>query len=214
MGQATVSPDPLDESATVTTTTTIASADDLLAQLAGEEIDRLLAESEAERATAEERAGGSVASAVAPGLRTAQPDQRDEKVSSVEPVAMSGPTAAPSALQVPTPSEPPAPADATAGVGPTTAGNHDSAFDANGVAERAALIEEAPAPVTGIAQDERQMVSEVGGPLPIYLRPLEWLNAPLASCPEGLRETLGKVAIVTLVNAIAVLAYVLLVRRP
>ena len=203
MGQATVSPDPLDESATVTTTTTIASADDLLAQLAGEEIDRLLAESEAERATAEERAGGSVASAVAPGLRTAQPDQRDEKVSSVEPVAMSGPTTAPSALQVPTPSEPPAPAVAS-----------DSAFDANGVAERAALIEEAPAPVTGIAHDERRMVSEVGGPLPIYLRPLEWLNAPLASCPEGLRETLGKVAIVTLVNAIAVLAYVLLVRRP
>ena len=78
MGQATVSPDPLDESATVTTTTTtIASADDLLAQLAGEEIDRLLAESEAERATAEERAGGRVAPTVAQGLRIARPDQQN-----------------------------------------------------------------------------------------------------------------------------------------
>ena len=49
-------------------------------------------------------------------------------------------------------------------------------------------------------------------PPELILRPLEWLNAPLASCPEALRETLGKVAIVTLVNAVAVLAYVLMFR--
>jgi hypothetical protein len=49
--------------------------------------------------------------------------------------------------------------------------------------------------------------------LPLYLRPLEWLSAPLEACPETLREVIGKVAIVTLVNALAVLAYVLLLRK-
>lgn len=50
-------------------------------------------------------------------------------------------------------------------------------------------------------------------PLPLVLRPLEWINAPFAELPEGVRELLGKVAIVTLFNAVAVLLYVLLFRR-
>ena len=39
------------------------------------------------------------------------------------------------------------------------------------------------------------------------------LNAPLSFVPDALRDTLGKVAIVTLVNSIAVLIYVVLVRH-
>ena len=35
----------------------------------------------------------------------------------------------------------------------------------------------------------------------------------LARCSDRMREVLGKVAIVTLVNAVAVLLYVVLVRR-
>ena len=43
--------------------------------------------------------------------------------------------------------------------------------------------------------------------------PLELLNAPFAAMPETFREVLGKVAILTLFNSVAVLAYVLLFRR-
>ena len=46
--------------------------------------------------------------------------------------------------------------------------------------------------------------------LPVYLRPLEWINAPLAACSEPVRDAVGKVAIITLVNAVAVLIYVIL----
>ena len=49
--------------------------------------------------------------------------------------------------------------------------------------------------------------------IPLIVRALEWLNAPLAGLSRGVREALGKVAIVTSLNAIAVLAYVLLFRK-
>jgi hypothetical protein len=48
--------------------------------------------------------------------------------------------------------------------------------------------------------------------VPLMLRPLVWINAPFAACSQGVRETLGKVAIITLVNALAVLLYVLIFR--
>jgi hypothetical protein len=54
---------------------------------------------------------------------------------------------------------------------------------------------------------------EDGAPtLPIYLRPLEWINLPLSWCTDEARDAVGKVAIVTLVNALAILLYVLLFR--
>lgn len=46
----------------------------------------------------------------------------------------------------------------------------------------------------------------------LYLRVLEWMNAPLDWCSESARHMLGKVAIFTLINAVAVLAYVLFFR--
>jgi hypothetical protein len=45
------------------------------------------------------------------------------------------------------------------------------------------------------------------GPLPIWLRPLEWMNAPLRNCSPGVRQAMGRAAIVTLVNALLVLTY-------
>ena len=48
--------------------------------------------------------------------------------------------------------------------------------------------------------------------LPLYLRPLEWVNFPLSRCTEDARDAVGKVAIVTLVNALAILLYVLIFR--
>jgi hypothetical protein len=79
-------------------------------------------------------------------------------------------------------------------------------------AERSALAAEAESAVEAeLAEGLEELEKEP--PLPLLLRPLEWLNAPLAFLPEPARNALGKVAIVTLFNALAVLAYVLIFRK-
>ena len=45
------------------------------------------------------------------------------------------------------------------------------------------------------------------------IRVLETVNAPMSAVPDGVRDALGKIAILTLVNAIAVLIYVLFIRH-
>ncbi|HEV7302510.1 MAG TPA: hypothetical protein VGN72_24440 [Tepidisphaeraceae bacterium] len=74
-----------------------------------------------------------------------------------------------------------------------------------GLAGLATSVATASEPPTSAADDE--------APLPLILRPLEWLNAPLAAAPDSFRDLLGKAAIVTFVNAAAVLAYVMLFRK-
>lgn len=46
-----------------------------------------------------------------------------------------------------------------------------------------------------------------------WLAPLLWLNAPLRAAPQSLRESVGKIALLALLNAVAVLVYVLVIRR-
>jgi hypothetical protein len=77
-------------------------------------------------------------------------------------------------------------------------------------AERAALVRAKP-----IQSTQVDLLSDVGDDreLPVVLKPLAWLSAPLDAFPDEVRETLGKIAILTLVNAVAVLAYVMLFRR-
>jgi hypothetical protein len=48
---------------------------------------------------------------------------------------------------------------------------------------------------------------------PLLVRLLEWLNAPLDGLSDGARAAIGKAAIVTMVNALGVLVYVLIFRR-
>jgi hypothetical protein len=174
MGQAAVVPDPIEHDAAPA-----GSADDLLSQLAGEEIDRLLAESEAEREAAappEPEAPG----APPPAVDTPEVDlgslQREAAAESIANASAPRPAAAASQTPPPqmTPAAPPRPEPA-------------SKVPAN-----------RPDPDAS---------------MPVYLKPLIWLNAPLASLPVGAREALGKAAIVTLVNALAVLLYVMLFRH-
>lgn len=49
--------------------------------------------------------------------------------------------------------------------------------------------------------------------VPLLVRVLEWMNAPLAGLSDGVRMAIGKVAIVTTFNAIGVFVYVMLFRR-
>lgn len=57
------------------------------------------------------------------------------------------------------------------------------------------------------------LAAEEFAPLPFYLRPLEWLSAPLDAFPESVRDVMGKIAILTTVNAVAVLVYVFIFRK-
>ena len=49
--------------------------------------------------------------------------------------------------------------------------------------------------------------------MPVYLKPLVWINRPLVERPAIVRKVLGGAAIVTLFNALAVLTYVLVFKR-
>ncbi len=48
---------------------------------------------------------------------------------------------------------------------------------------------------------------------PLLLRPLYWMNKPFENLSDQTRSLLGKIAIVTLLNAVAVLCYVLYLRK-
>lgn len=74
--------------------------------------------------------------------------------------------------------------------------------------ERSAL--DAPMPAVEILVEGHEAEDES---LPWYLKPLEWINAPLDSLPDPLRELIGKLGLLTLFNACAVLVYVYVFRK-
>jgi hypothetical protein len=90
--------------------------------------------------------------------------------------------------------------------------DHD-AVAAAAVAQAAALAGvEIDEDALGIELDA-EAEADAGAHVPLLVRVLEWVNSPLAGFPDRVREALGKVALVTTVNAVAVLTYVLLFRR-
>lgn len=198
MGQAGAAPETLPDP-NEPASATAASADDLLAQLAGEEIDRLLAETEDGAAppasptavpepVADAPAVEPAVNAASASINTVEQmgDQLDQLLKEIE---------------TPKPAPPEAPAEAPA---ETTTIAQLGAATTN--SEVSALIGEQ----VGASVDD---VLDDGSPLPIYVRALELFNAPFAALPTGLREFLGKVAILTMFNSIAVLVYVLIFRR-
>ena len=224
MGQAPVAlPDPL-SAAPVNSGNT----DDLLAQLAGEEIERLLAE-------ADEPA----------------PGKADQMAPPVAPTAVAGSAVA--AARVSPREAPASPQSQPASKPAPGAGGETEDLELNalftqldgagpaGPAEAiAAPVAAAPAPVSepepsaadALAQEMLEDAAVSGGsalagnaapmtvpeveenraagPLPIRL--LEWVNRPLESCSDQCRDLIGKIAILTTVNAAAVLAYVMFFR--
>jgi hypothetical protein len=253
MGKSLDLPDPLESAPNKP----LANADDLLAQLAGEEVDRLLAEADAE---------GKQKSAAAPDTSAPAPvepeaaiqnqlDALFSEITTAQPTPSSAP-AAPAPAPVPVSAPAPVAPIGVPPIGPVATNlpadvNPDEVLAAilgepgkmgklpdftppptpptallaahaalaapaeTSAAERAALVkadpaDELPGPgeldaLTGPIDDD--------GPLPIYLKPLEWLNAPLELLPSTARDVLGQAAILTLVNAIAVLIYVFVFRK-
>jgi len=244
MGQAAVDlPDPLDQA----TLGAAPSADDLLSQMASEEIDRLLAEAEggvaaaapgspepsieqpAETPASGMPADGRTAAAeldkadpdtarqidalfdelsAAPQAGTSQPQatadqQAQPEVEQQDSTATQQVVAAPMAAPMAQPQQVSAAAPAAVDPADQTGATERQVLMAETAAEDAAAA--AVAPDAGLSTEDEQ------GP-PWYLRLLETINAPFASCSDELRAAIGKIAIVTLVNAVAVLVYLLFFR--
>ena len=250
MGQATVDlPDPMQPAPM-----TAMSPDDLLAQLAGDEIDRLLAEVESETPPDEQPVRAPIIplpsfsdpptpeSGAAPaepaGLST-QAAEVDAAVNAqlddlFAQLALEGPeipgalsTADGPAPTVPQLPEMPGDASPAAAVAARDVDSTESepsaaatdselaaraAADTDGdtsAAERNALADTQMNEVA--AEIQAELIAAPS--LPAYLRPLEWLNAPLAAFPDPVRDLVGKIAILTTANAVSILVYVFFFRR-
>lgn len=51
-------------------------------------------------------------------------------------------------------------------------------------------------------------------PPDIIVKPLQWMNLPFSSLPDSVRDTLGQIGIITIINALAVLIYVIFFKKP
>jgi hypothetical protein len=228
----------------------LANTDELLSQLAGNEIDRLLAEADAKPAPAElSRTNVDVAipqAAAASSEEAALSKQIDDIF-----VELEKGQAKPETTKADVAPAEPAKTEAgktepltegaeraalleAAGFNPTSApadadgDSQDPVHESGPVGDersevlRAAgfqpadkpAIAETPVPpfAMGKADDPLADVEEMES-LPSYLKPLVWMNAPLASASPAVRQVLGKVGILTFVNALVVLAYVVFFRK-
>lgn len=253
MGQVAIDlPDPLNNSGPAGP-----GVDDLLAQLAGEEIDRLLAEAEIERPAK------AVEVMVPPGAVNVAADEPVVVEMKPQKTAAQAPGAGdPEKLSSENEALSPPAGISEAGVEELDARvaqelnnlfselNSDNAGTGS-AAESPAEVEAAEmeaavaveamgpsipaAPSDPMAQAqalEQQLLSKtlmdaLGGPeviesapsrmktlgFSLLLKPLEWANAPLAACSDTVRGALGKVAILTLINALAILLYVVFLRK-
>ena len=194
MGQAAVdlpdTPSPPNASA--------ASTDDLLAQMAGEEIDRLLAESDERPAAATATPGEPLKPQPFLSPAPAPPENAPESDASQLRGFLGGLADDPGPDPV---AELAHPSRTDAAKTPAGENRPDPLDDLEAsTAERAALS--APA-----------RAANADGSVSLLVRVLAWINSPLDSCPDHVREAIGKIAILTAVNAMAVLAYVLFFRH-
>jgi hypothetical protein len=174
-----------------------ASTDDLLAQMAGEEIDRLLAEADGEAPRPAPAAQAALPIAPPSAVSTDEPPQTEE-------AQLGGVLDGLATDSGPDPVSELAGSSHRSGAGVDPHADPLADEDAAAIAERGAL--------TG------QMRLDTGGRTSIasdslLVRILAWINSPLDSSPDHVREAIGKIAILTAVNAVSVLAYVIFFRH-
>jgi hypothetical protein len=195
MGQAVVDlPDPIEKPPAG------GNADDLLSQLAGDEIDRLLGEAEVEKAAAESAPADAapVADAAAPVAEAPEP---------VTPVADIAKQVEVAKAEIATVAAPETPAP----IAPAASNDLDQAI--------AAHADTVLGPSTTTPTEQHELLASETDAVeedirtPLLLRPLEWFSSPLDTLSPGTRDFLGKAAIVTLVNSAAVIAYVIWFRK-
>jgi hypothetical protein len=188
MGQAAVDlPNSVDQAPAP-----LAGADDLLSQMAGAEIDRLLAE-----------AGESKPGATAPPIFASKPIAPSGDV----PAPIAEPSAATTkAAEAAYQAELEAVFQQMEAVqaAPKFPNTSPDEQEATTAAEMMALSQPAKSFDALVQLDEKPS---------LLVRLLELLNAPFAFVPDSARDTLGKIAILTLMNAIGVLLYLFLFKR-
>jgi hypothetical protein len=161
-----------------------ANTDELLSQLASSEIDRLLAEADGNPAPVGDRRSTD---APAP--------TGSERTALLEAAGFESPTS------------------------PAPAGDAPAAAPVEIEDERAALLQaagfESPGDIENLHNSDAAAEAKSVDPnhVPFYLKPLVWINLPLEHCPEIIRPMMGKVGLVTLFNALAVLSYVIFFRK-
>ena len=252
MGRAVAdAPNPLDAPPPAS----MSGTDDLLAQLAGDEIDRLLAEADVERPAAAPAAPAAAAAPAPTATPTADPaskasdgDELDNLLSelnkepeaadagpkqktlteqvpdvlaqlAVRPAVTVGESAA-AAETTPVPTvEPEQPLDAVMSAQEREALSLSNLEAATAAAEQQdASMAAAEAKATGAAVAPQPApvptdIAVASGPVHPVVRVLEWINKPLSFIPDAARDPIGKAAIVTIVNSIAVLIYVVFIRH-
>jgi hypothetical protein len=194
MGQAAVDlPNSVDQAPAP-----LAGADDLLSQMAGAEIDRLLAEAGADAPapldgaapSSAPTASGAIIEVPQDPARAGAQTQADEAAYAAELEAVfKQMETAPVATATAEPVE-----IATASVEHATT-----------PAEFAALSQAAP--------ELEALLPQADESPSLLVRLLELLNAPFSFCPDSVRDLLGKIAILTLMNAIGLLLYLFLFKR-
>jgi hypothetical protein len=174
----------------------LSGADDLLSQMAGEQIERLLAETESAKA------------AIA-----APNDPFASQLEDLFNQLNSAPADLTTVEQTIEKASPPVVEQPAAAVVEQTSAPVAGIEQATSAAERAALTPkidpvaaiEALPPAPPAAEDEERVS--------ILVRILELINAPFAACPAALRDLLGKFAILTLMNSVGVILYVMIFRK-
>lgn len=211
--------------------------DDLLAQLAGAEVDRLLAEAELDQKSLTGEPAAPVEDEEAAALKSMlQESAEQELTEAIEATAQeeaanaAAETAAPaeaaaaesdgaqadvsnqlnelfSALTSPEKNKPKSESEETAVEAGAPAAGAEPAADAE-------LEEEAVVGEEKSALDEEMYLpgTNVATPLPWWGKLLYWMNAPFEFLPERTREVLGWIGVLTLCNAAMILAYVYFVR--
>jgi len=223
MTDPAVQPPPV--AATPATSATTASADDLLSKMAGDEIHRLLAEAQIEPETpalaSDPPAGkpaddATVAAAKVPptpavgapddaappppaASSTAVAADRPAEAENNEPMSADGVSDLLGSLSAPAITSPAIDSAADDAAAAAAAGPGAPAADALS-SEPTQVTEPKPADPAG----------EIGYPWAARL--LDWATFPLDPFPDAARHVIGKIAIVTSINAVAVLIYVLVFR--
>ncbi|HEX4796960.1 MAG TPA: hypothetical protein VH370_24430 [Humisphaera sp.] len=226
-------------------------ADELIAQLAGKEVDRLLASADIERE--EERApvmrvddGKTISSPADPLAADAAKTPGDDEAALAQQIealitgdkdkaahTMTEPASAPALVEVvaaplsdessatavanaaimqpPATVEPAAPVEA-----PSTENPQTIAVQSSPAPDAAPKIDDAAASEPqsqSVGVDPLEIPGDDNRRLPIYLLPLEWLNRPFTFLSDAVRDALGKIAVLTSLNAAALFAYVIWFRH-
>jgi hypothetical protein len=194
------------------------NTDDLLAQLAGEEVDRLLAEAEVSQTPTPEiidHVDEQEAAALTSMLEESAQKELEQIDRGEKPAAEAAPSDTPTAeagaqedvssqldqlfaaLTTSKKEQEPEPPPPAAPVAPSRAETENAAVATE---EKAALEEEV------VQAQESSMPPE--NSLAWWVRPLEWINIPFASLSQKTKEKMGWIGVQTIIFALLILAYV------